>query len=1013
MRELVQFLCGLCFGMLLPISGLGQSLCGTDPYHLQQQRGSEAYEQAVFELEARLLEETLKQANRHLDGAVYTIPVVVHVMHRGELPGNGANISDAQVQAGIEFLNQAFRNTDAFAGDPQHTDAGIPSADIEINFCLASRAPDGSPSTGIERVATGLSDLYRDDPGSQPGQSQDREMKALSVWDPHQYLNIWLVNSICLSTPEQGCEVAGYATFAASHGMAHDGVVLEHAYWGSSASLSKIAVHEVGHYLNLYHTFQSACPNNDCLVDGDRVCDTPPENHPLPLSCASGETINSCSTDADDRSFNNPFQTDVQDMYENYMDYGFQSCQNTFTPGQKTRMRLALTQQRASLLESLGCVPVSNQPQVRFGSGFLETAEQASTPVDCRAYTDYPLTVQAVQPLASQAVVALNALPGSTATLGVDAELLGTPLTLPAGNTSPQLVTLRVYDDQNVEEDEVLSLELAVLSGDAVPAAGMEVLHVNLYDNDRAPSEQAVVVFSENFESTTSLSIQTAPTNQSGSNWLVGPNGGMSGSKSLYYDLTGGSGTPGYDPQLPASRRVVFDVDARGYHDLTLGFDYKLSGELNRDFGSLVYSLNGTDFFPLPGAPSEFMGVPVASRFSVELAPELFDDQRFFIGFQWQNDFNGIGSDPAWVIDQLEVRGYTATVETAFQATGTAYLGPYEHVFFFENSTGQLIAEVENLGGHDFGCTEVVIDRAGTGAEAFWDVDPARYLAQKTFHVTPTHNTDTGHYEITLYYTQEEIEGWATATGQKLVDLEMVKADGNINAINPENYVSYEIFTEPATVGSLVGDVAVSATFQQTGFSGFGAGVPGSTTTFPVEWVDFRAQYVPGQGTLLEWSTATEQNSQAFAIERSRDGRIYEQLAVVPAAGHSSRLLTYEFWDPSPPEGRSAYRLRQMDTDGAFSYSEVVEVEVQLNPATVRVRVFPNPMQEQLQVFVEGTGDMEWQLTTATGQLVKRSRWYQDRPQTHTVDVPRLAPGLYFWSLSSEDRQVGGKLCKQ
>jgi len=292
-------------------------------------------------------------------GVIYTIPVVVHVMHvPGQSVGTGSNITDAQVIDGIAHLNDAFRNVGSYAGGPFYTNSGISSADVEIEFCLAVRDPSGNSTSGINRISTAYSNIDRDDPCTPPSGSdtQDDCMKALSFWDSNDYMNVWLVNEICTSAGV-GCGVAGYAYTAGAHGQLYDGVVNEASYWGSSENNSKVHVHEVGHYLNLQHTFRNECTETDCLLDGDFVCDTPPDAGTIAVSCASGNTINTCSNDATIN--NSPFITDVEDIYEDYMDYGFQSCQNTFTPGQVTRMRFALTTTRASLLSSTGCTPAA------------------------------------------------------------------------------------------------------------------------------------------------------------------------------------------------------------------------------------------------------------------------------------------------------------------------------------------------------------------------------------------------------------------------------------------------------------------------------------------------------------------------------------------------------------------------------------------------------------------------------------------------------------------------------
>jgi hypothetical protein len=283
-----------------------------------------------------------------------TIPVVIHIMHLPEdaTIGSGSNISDAQITAGLAHLNEAFRNIGDYAGGPFFSDTGVLSVDTNIEFCLADTEPEGSFSTGINRIPTDYSNLA-------PNQSvpiygnEDGAMKAESFWDSNQYLNIWLVNNICNSTnPELvGCGTSGYALFPNNHGNTLDGVVMRADMWGTSTNNSKVQVHEIGHYLGLYHTFQSGCSGSDCSNSGDRVCDTPPDNSTNSLN--AGEMMNSCDNDA--ILSNSPYTDDKADLHENYMDYGNRSLWNTFTLGQKTRMRATLETTRNSLFAESVC----------------------------------------------------------------------------------------------------------------------------------------------------------------------------------------------------------------------------------------------------------------------------------------------------------------------------------------------------------------------------------------------------------------------------------------------------------------------------------------------------------------------------------------------------------------------------------------------------------------------------------------------------------------------------------
>ncbi len=299
--------------------------CGFDA--LMQQLGREeqkrlgAYEQAWQHL-AKAGEKTGHKASP----PPYTLPVVVHVIHQ-----NGPeNISDAQVQQAIQHLNEAFANTGYY--DPA-TGVSIP-----IEFCLAIQNPDGNLTTGINRLDDPLTDITMD--------SDDLALKDLIRWDPYSYINIWVVREICSNS--LGCGVAGYAYFPSAHGGPHDGIVVEAGYMGSSPANTSVLIHEMGHYLGLYHTFQGGCTNDDCLTDGDRICDTPPDNTTTPVPC--GTAVNSCSTDA-----NSGFPTDQNDLYIDYMDYSNLACYSAFTQGQSDRMIFTVEGIRSSLLDSKGC----------------------------------------------------------------------------------------------------------------------------------------------------------------------------------------------------------------------------------------------------------------------------------------------------------------------------------------------------------------------------------------------------------------------------------------------------------------------------------------------------------------------------------------------------------------------------------------------------------------------------------------------------------------------------------
>ncbi len=266
-----------------------------------------------------------------------TLPVVFHIIHDNGIE----NISDARITQEIDNLNRIFSND----GNYESTNG----VNTGISFCLAQRTPDNQNTNGVNRIVS--SQTFHQYP-------EDRaSLKSLSQWDSRDYINIWVVRSI----RSVNGNIAGYATYPFSHGFVDDGIVIEARFIGSSINNSKILAHEMGHYLGLYHTFTGGCVNDDCLSQGDRVCDTPPDQHSSSLPC--GTDFNSCNSDTDDDSNNNPYRDialgglgDQVDMKENYMAYSYTSCYDRFTLGQRDRMCFFLEEVRHSLKDSKGCL---------------------------------------------------------------------------------------------------------------------------------------------------------------------------------------------------------------------------------------------------------------------------------------------------------------------------------------------------------------------------------------------------------------------------------------------------------------------------------------------------------------------------------------------------------------------------------------------------------------------------------------------------------------------------------
>ena len=269
---------------------------------------------------------------------VYKIPVVFHVLHNNGIE----NITDEQIFDALTILNRDYRLLNADANNVQSEFAGMP-ADIEVEFLLATKAPNGACFKGITRTKNAIS--YD---GSDGGNQVDAIVAGNDVfqgnWAGNKYLNIFICGDIG--------GAAGYTTKPSgwSANQMTNGIWVKHNYVGSigtsSTGTSRTLTHELGHWLNLDHTWGgNNNPGNttSCTTD-DNVQDTP--------NCIG---VTACLLNSNTCSSDNAYWggVNMKDNVENYMDYSY--CSKMFTQGQKTRMRTALqsnTTGRANVISS-------------------------------------------------------------------------------------------------------------------------------------------------------------------------------------------------------------------------------------------------------------------------------------------------------------------------------------------------------------------------------------------------------------------------------------------------------------------------------------------------------------------------------------------------------------------------------------------------------------------------------------------------------------------------------------
>jgi Secretion system C-terminal sorting domain len=169
-----------------------------------------------------------------------------------------------------------------------------------------------------------------------------------------------------------------------------------------------------------------------------------------------------------------------------------------------------------------------------------------------------------------------------------------------------------------------------------------------------------------------------------------------------------------------------------------------------------------------------------------------------------------------------------------------------------------------------------------------------------------------------------------------------------------------------------------------------------SAAVLPLTWLSFTAQKNE-TSVLLNWSTASEQNTKNFLVQYSIDGITWKTISTVLSAVNSSTIENYSFVHTNPANGISYYRLLQQDMDGRNSYSKTIKI------------LFHNINAKQLIVYPTSVtdGNINLQLQQATainlynsiGELVLSK---QMSAGTHTLNVSNFAKGMYMLQAGTE-----------
>jgi hypothetical protein len=299
------------------------------------------------------------------------------------------------------------------------------------------------------------------------------------------------------------------------------------------------------------------------------------------------------------------------------------------------------------------------------------------------------------------------------------------------------------------------------------------------------------------------------------------------------------------------------------------------------------------------------------------------------------------------------------------------------------------------------------------------------------YNIEPVVNASTSTATVTLYYAQADFDAYNTARGSfpalptgpsdatGISNLTISQFHGT--GTTPDTYVGGSGTITPTSVVWNSTASRWEVTFSVTGFSGFF--VSGSSIIpLPLTLTGFAGRSMTA-GNLLSWTTAMEENTAYFAVQRAAandpaaGGSGFLPLAKVPAAGNSNLTLQYSYMDTLTGAAHPAYsyRLQMTDLDGKYTYSNIVTLQPLVS--ALAVRISPNPFVQPVSLVVSApvAGSAVLAVTDVNGRkLAEKALVLQQGDNSLDPSlISNLHPGLYFIHVSMGTQQQTIKFVRE
>jgi hypothetical protein len=333
----------------------------------------------------------------------------------------------------------------------------------------------------------------------------------------------------------------------------------------------------------------------------------------------------------------------------------------------------------------------------------------------------------------------------------------------------------------------------------------------------------------------------------------------------------------------------------------------------------------------------------------------------------------------------------------------------------FFTPDGKVIASVNSF-GQDLGLVSAGVDLNGGDARMISGIGHCATNDQaamnRVFTITPAAQPGSD-VNVRLYFTQSELDDLIALAGCgdpagcpdnddvcNIGDLYVTKISG----ANRELFYPHD--KGSSDYNSLFVEITIDG-FSEFWLHGTESGYP-----LPVELASFRATAVNDEFIRLNWTTLTEVNNDGFEIQRSLDGINFTKIAWVEGNGTTTAKQEYVLNDKEAAKGVNYYRLKQIDYNGDFEYSNIVAAKLGALAGNLSVDVYPNPTQGDLNIVIDAEMAAE-NTISIYNHLGQQVRLLSERvnagKNTIAVQTSGLPSGAYFMTVESAGKIITKK----